>query len=101
MDPAEPKTSNSVPLSDIHKVFLSINSHFNCILNEDHLECNNYKSFKQLSVFWHCLISSMISEEDSSHEEIEIYVKLFLSACNTFSKAINKWNKGDKNCSKK
>ena len=43
----------------------------------------------------------MFSEEDSSCEEINLYVKLFLSACNAFSKAVNKLNKGEKSCSKK
>ena len=68
------------------RVFLSNYSHFDSIFNGD--QCNSYMSFKQLSVLWHCLISRILSEEDSSGEEIDIYVKLFLSACNAFSKAV-------------
>ena len=83
------------------RVCLSIYSHFDIILNEDQLKCNSYKSFKQLSVLWYCLICRIFSEEDLSCEEIDIYVKLFLSACNAFSKAVIKWKKGEKGCSKK
>ena len=46
----------------------------------------------------------MFSEEDSSGEEVDIYVKLFLFACNAFSKVVknvNKRGKDEKDCSKK
>ena len=49
-------------------VSLPIYSHFNSILNKDYLNCNRYKSFKQLSVLCYCLISRMFSKEDSSGE---------------------------------
>ena len=43
----------------------------------------------------------MISEEELSGEEIDIYVKLFLSACIPFGKAVKKSNKREKDFSKK
>ena len=43
----------------------------------------------------------MVSKEDLPGEEIDIYVKLFLSAGNAFSKAVNILNKGEEDCSKK
>ena len=70
------------------RVYLSTYSHFDSILNEYQLKCNSYKPFKQLSVLWYSLISSKFSKEDSSGEEIEIYVKLFLFVCNSFGKAV-------------
>ena len=51
----------------------------------------------------------MLSEKDSLCEEIDIYIKLleidiyvkmFLSACNAFSKAVNKSSKEQKACGK-
>ena len=83
------------------RVSFSVYCHFDSILNGAQLKCNSYKLFKQLSVLWYCLISSMFSEEESSCEEIDIYVKLFLSACNAFGKAANKLKKGEKDCSRK
>ena len=72
------------------RFFLPIYSHFDSILNEDQLHSNSYKSFKQLSVLWHCIISRIVSEEDSSCEEIDIHVKLFLSTCNADHKTTQK-----------
>ena len=91
----------TISLSGIHKGFLSVCSHFYSILDDDQMKCNTYTSFKQLSVLWYCLMNKMFSEDDSSFEEKDIYVKLFLSACNAFSTAVNKSNKGEKDCSKK
>ena len=82
------------------RVSLSINSHFDSILNEDQLKCNSYESFKLLSLLWYCLISRMFSEEDSSGDKIDIYTKLFLSACNSYGKAVKNSNKREKDCSK-
>ena len=47
----------------------------------------------QLSVLWYCLICRMFSEVNSSCEEIDIYVKLFMSACNAFGTTIQKLKK--------
>ena len=55
----------------------------------------------QLSIVCNYFISRMFSEEDSSADEIDIYVKLFLSAYNAFGKAVKNLNKREKDCSKK
>ena len=35
----------------------------------------------------------MFSPEDTSGDKIDIYIMLFLSACNAFGKAVKVWNK--------
>ena len=42
----------------------------------------------------------MFSEEDSSGEKIDIYVKMFLPACNAFGKAVKNSNEREKDCNK-
>ena len=75
------------------RICLSIYSHFDIILNEVQLKCNSYKSFKQLSAHWCCWISRISLKKASSGEEIDIYVKLFLSAYNALSQAVKIWTK--------
>ena len=78
----------------------SVHSHFDSILNKDQLKCISHETFKQLSVLLYCLISRMFSAEDSSCEEISIYVNLFLLPCIAFCKTVNKWNKEEKDRSR-
>ena len=82
------------------RVSFSIYSHFESILNKDQWKCYSYKSFKQLSVLWYCLISRMFSEEIPSGQEINIYVKLFLSAFSAVCKVIKYSNKREMYCKK-
>ena len=44
------------------RVSFSVYGHFDSILNDDQLKCNSYKSFKQFSALWYCLISRMFSK---------------------------------------
>ena len=101
LDQSATKAGNHLTISHSQGFSYQLTVISDSMLNEDQLKCNSCKSFKQLSVLWFCLISRMFSEEDSSGEEIDIYVKLFLFACNAFSKAANKSKKGEKDSSKK
>ena len=92
-EPSVPKAGNQFYYQVFISISIPIYSHFDSILNEDQLQSNSYKSFKQLPVLWCCLISRKFLELNSSCEGIDIYAKLFLSACNAFNISMQKPNK--------
>ena len=78
--------------------------HIPMVMGKEEKRLKIFKAFKRVRVLWLCLMSRMFGDIQVPSEEVDNYVKLFLSSCNSFenaSKDLKHWDDKDKEDNKK